>query len=86
MRDYRLSWLSFAMNDDAFFHVMLSHFAADSNLSQRRGDPIEAVRYRMVSTRIINKRLAARWDQLADGTLAAVAVLANYEVCPRIFN
>ena len=80
MLNYRRSWLSFAVNDNAFFHVMLSHWEADSDFSQRKGDPIEAVCHRMKSAYIINERLRSPFGQLSDGTIATVAALASYEV------
>jgi hypothetical protein len=81
MMDYRRSWLSFAVNDNAFFHVMLSYGEADINFTQQKGDPIEAVGHRMKSVCIINERLRSPVGRLSDGTIATVAALANYEVC-----
>lgn len=80
MIDYRIGWFSFVMTDNAFFHVALSHVLADRTLSQRQGDPIDALRYRTESVRILNDRLEDQNDRISDGTIGTVAILADYEV------
>jgi hypothetical protein len=80
MMDYRRGWFSLAISDEAFFNVALSLVAADGALTLRQGDPTEAILYRMEATRILSERMGLPRDRIADGTLGAVAVLANYEV------
>ena len=80
MTDFRKGWWSFAMNDKAFFYIALSHAASDCDLSLRKGDPIEAVSYRMEAIKIVNQRLGIPQYCTTDETISAVAALANYEV------
>jgi hypothetical protein len=81
MIDYRNGWIALAMNDEAFFHVALAHSAGDVDLTLRKGDPDEAVSYRFQAIRIVNQRLGDPKTCLSDGTISAVAAIANYEVC-----
>ena len=73
------------MRDEAFFYIALSQFVADNSFSQRKGDPEDAIRYRMESMRIVHDRLRKLKSQISDGTIGTVAILANYEV-RFIFN
>jgi hypothetical protein len=81
MMDYRRGWFSLAISDEAFFNVALSLVAADGGLTLKKGDPAEAVSYRMEAIRILNERIGSPQLRITDGTLSAVAVLTNYEVC-----
>jgi hypothetical protein len=80
MLDYRRGWMALALQDEAFFYVALSHSAGDVDLTLRKGDPDEAVSYRVQAMRIINERLGNSQQCLSDGTISAVAAIANYEV------
>jgi hypothetical protein len=80
MMEYRRGWFSLAISDEAFFHVALSLIVADGDLTLKKGDPAEAVSYRMEAIRILNERMRSPQLRTSDGTLGAVAVLANYEV------
>jgi hypothetical protein len=83
MTDYRKGWIALALNDQAFFYVALSHSAGDVDLTLRKGDPDEAVSYRIRAIRIINERLGNPQRCISDGTISAVAAIANYEVSAR---
>jgi hypothetical protein len=79
MTDFRKGWWSFAIHDKAFFYVALSHAASDCDLSLRKGDPIEAVSYRMEAIKIVNERLGMPQFCATDETISVVAALTNYE-------
>jgi len=80
MKEFRKAWLSFAINNKAFFHVALAHAAADCDMFLRKGDPTEAVSYRMEAIKMVNQRLGMPQYCVTDETISAVAALANYEV------
>jgi hypothetical protein len=83
MGPLRTEWLSLATQDQAFFHVALSHYAGNYGLAREERDPMEAVRFRMEAMKIINARLGVVKTALTDGTLGTVASLASYEVRDR---
>jgi hypothetical protein len=76
----RTEWLSLATHDTAFFYVALSHYAGNYSLMSKVKDPVEALRFRMESMKIINDRLEDVVTALTDGTLGTVASLSSYEV------
>lgn len=80
MKDFRKAWYDFAIDDKAFFLVILAHAAADCDMSLRKGDPLEAVSYRMQAAQIVNARLGDPSSSLSDATIGTVAALATYEV------
>ncbi|KAE9366639.1 hypothetical protein N431DRAFT_495079 [Stipitochalara longipes BDJ] len=49
------------------------------NLSFKKGDPMESLRYRMEAIRIVNDRLSSPEDAIRDGTICVVAGTATYE-------
>jgi len=84
MGPLRTQWLELSIQDRAFFHVALSHYAGNYGLSHSERDPTEAVRFRTEAIKIINERLAIVKTALTDGTLGTVASLASYEVWARL--
>lgn len=68
-----------ATQDIGLFHIALSHYAGNYGLERRENDPVEALRFRMRSMKIVNERLARKEDALSDGTIGTVASIASYE-------
>lgn len=80
MGQLRTEWLSLATQDMAFFYVALSHYAGNYSLANKQSDPMEALRFRMESMKLINNRLEDVGSAVMDGTLGTVASLSSYEV------
>jgi hypothetical protein len=80
MMRYRKSWIKDALEDPALLNTILSHSSGDYNLSFKRGDPMESLRYRMEAIRIVNDRLSSPEDAVRDGTICVVAGISTYEV------
>lgn len=80
MMPIRKGLLSLAIHDEALFHACISQYAASFYLRQRAGDPVESVTHRTEAIRIVNERLGDPIKRLSDGTIAAVANIAIYEV------
>ena len=81
MGQLRREWLALATQDNALFHIALSHYAGNYGLERQQSDPVEALRFRMESMRLVNERLAAQNEmQLDSMLLATVAALLSYEV------
>ncbi|TAQ87701.1 hypothetical protein B7494_g3981 [Chlorociboria aeruginascens] len=79
MMPLRRAFFSLSVHDEAVFHTFLSQYAASYNLRFRSGDPIECVHHRTKAMQIVNQRLDGS-QSLSDGTIAAVANMAIYEV------
>lgn len=69
-----------AVHDAALFHTFLAHYVASYDLRYGSGDPEESLFHRMEAIRIVNQRIADATEALSDGTIAAVANIAVYEV------
>jgi hypothetical protein len=80
MGKLRTEWLALATQDAALFYVALSHYAGNYSLANNQSDPMEALRFRMESMKLINSRLEDINNALTDGTLGTVASLSSYEV------
>jgi hypothetical protein len=80
MMNPRKEWFSSAIQDHALFHVALSHAAGNLGLLMQKGDSVESLIHRMEAVRIINERLNDMSCGIGDGTIAAVASMASYEV------
>lgn len=76
-------WFDKALNDDACYHATLFLSAAHSALiSESYHDlPQNSYWHKGEAIRIINRRLFDPNQRIEDGTLAAIACLAAYEVC-----
>jgi hypothetical protein len=72
-------WFWLACKDPAYFHAALSHYSGHLNLSQRCGDPKEALVHRMEALKIISERLNASDLATSDGTIGAISCMINYE-------
>jgi hypothetical protein len=72
-------WFWQACKDPAYFHAALSHYPGHLNLSQRKGDPHEALWHRMEAVHIINERLITSNLATSDGTIGAISCMINYE-------
>ncbi|KAH7418282.1 hypothetical protein BKA64DRAFT_195574 [Cadophora sp. MPI-SDFR-AT-0126] len=79
MGQLRTEWLSLAIQDAAMFHTALSHYAGNYGLAHQECDPVEALRFRMESMRLVNQRLDDIANAVGDGTLGTVASLSSYE-------
>jgi hypothetical protein len=80
MRQARKGWFSLAIQDTAFFHVAISHYAAYYNKHHKNeGDKVDALICRMKAIKIVNSRLEAE-GPVIDGTIGTVACIANCEV------
>lgn len=80
MGQLRTEWLSLATQDAAFFYVASSHYAGNYSLLDKENDPTEAVRFKMESMKLVNRRMDHIDPALSDGTLGTVASLSSYEV------
>jgi hypothetical protein len=80
MMNPRKEWFSLAIQDQALFHVALSHAAGNLGLLMQKGDSVESLTHRMEAIRIINERLNNLSCGISDGTIGAVASMASYEV------
>ena len=80
MMRYRKSWNKDSLDDPAMLNCILSYSSGDYNLSFKKGDPTESLRYRMASTRLINDRLSDPENAVQDGTICVVAAISIYEV------
>lgn len=80
MMPMRKGLFSLAVHDAALFHTFLAHYVASYDLRYGAGDPAESLYHRMEAVRIVNERLADVSQGLSDGTIAAVANMAVYEV------
>ena len=76
----RKGLFSLAVHDAALFHTFMSHYVASYNLRFSTGDPAESMQHRTEAIRIVNERLQDPLQALSDGTIAAVANMAVYEV------
>jgi hypothetical protein len=81
MMPVRRRQISVAIHDNALFHILLALYAACYNLHFLTGDPVESLRHRMKGIQILNERLEDPARGLSDGSIAAVANVAMYEVC-----
>ncbi|OCL05404.1 hypothetical protein AOQ84DRAFT_379623 [Glonium stellatum] len=79
MMNLKLAWLSMATKDEAYFHALISQFTAHFSLIHQRGDPMEALTHRMEAVKLVNARLGDPDLEASDGTVSAVACMANYE-------
>lgn len=82
----RKGLFAIALHDEALFHTFMSHYVASFELRFGRGDPAESLQHRTDAIRIVNERLRDRTQALADGTIAAVANIAIYEVSPCFYS
>lgn len=80
MMPMRKGLFSLAVHDAALFHTFMSHYVAAYNLRFSTGDPAESMQHRTEAIRIVNERLLDPSKALNDGTIAAVANMAVYEV------
>jgi hypothetical protein len=80
-------WFNKALNDGACYHGTLFVSAAHrALLSGTAHDlPRDCYRHKGEAIRIINLRLSDRYRRIEDGTIAAIACLAAYEVSPLTF-
>lgn len=69
-----------ATQDLGLFFIALSHYAGNYGLERQQCDPVEALRFRMRSMKVVNDRLDNKDNALSDGTIGAVASIASYEV------
>lgn len=77
-------WFAFAITDPALFHGTLFHWAAhkaNAGNGIDRDSP-EILAHKLEAMRLVNERLGDPEQELKDETIAAVACLANVEVCP----
>ena len=80
MMNPRKEWFSIAIQDQALFHVALSHAAGSLGLLTQKGDSVESLMHRMEAIKIINERLNDVSSGISDGTVGTVASIASYEV------
>ena len=80
MMPMRKGLFSLAVHDAALFHTFMSHYVASYNLRFSTGDPTESMQHRTEAIRIVNERLQHPSQAVSDGTIAAVANMAVYEV------
>jgi Fungal specific transcription factor domain len=75
-------WFNKALNDEACYHGTLFVSAAHRSLLAGTGDnlPEGCYRHKGEAIRIINQRLSDPHQRVEDGTIAAIACLAAYEV------
>lgn len=81
-------WFNKALNDEACYHGTLFVSAAHRALLSGTADnlPQDCYRYKGEAIRIINLRLNDRYQRIEDGTIAAIACLAAYEVSLLAFG
>ena len=84
MGQLRSEWLSLAMKDLAMFHICLSHYAGNYGVTKQENDPIEALRLRTESIKLVNERLDNHEAAISEGTMGTVASLSSYEVKPPL--
>lgn len=80
MMPMRKALFALAMHDEALFHTVMPHYIARYQIRFSVGDPAESLKHRTQAIRIVNERLRDPEKALTDGTIAAVANLASYEV------
>jgi hypothetical protein len=80
MTSVRKSWFRTSLQDPAFFNSVLSHYAGRFNLDTMQGDPVDSLYFRTNAIKLVNERLSKQDEIITDGTIAAVASLATYEV------
>lgn len=80
MGQLRKEWLALATQDAGLFHIALSHYAGNCGLKRQESDPVEALRYRMKSLQIVNRRIDSKDGVISDGTIGTVASISSYEV------
>ena len=73
-------WFWLALKDPAYLYVALSHYAGHLALTHERGDPTEALAYRMEAIKVVNERLNIPDLAVCDGNTGTVACIVNYEV------
>lgn len=77
------SWLSLGMTDAALFHSILCGSALTNDIQMGRGESMEKTRHMKEACHLVSKRLQdPREVELSEGTLAAVAHLADFEALP----
>lgn len=72
---------SLAVHDEAMFHTFLTHYVASYNSRFHVTDQMELLYHRNMTIKLVNQRLMDTPHILSDGTIAAVANMAAYEVC-----
>ena len=80
MMSYRKTWNKDNLDDPAMLNCILSHSSGDYNLSFKRGDPMESLRYRMAAIKIVNERLSDPEEAIQNSTICVVAAISVYEV------
>jgi hypothetical protein len=75
-------WFKFTLNDQACYHATLFLSMAHQALLTGTGKslPLECFQHRGDAIQIINNRLSDSAHRLEDGTIAAIACLAAFEV------
>ena len=63
------------------FHTFLTHYVASYNSRFNLTDQTELLYHRNITIKLVNQRLTDTPRILSDGTIAAVANMAAYEVC-----
>jgi hypothetical protein len=76
-------WFKNALSDPACYHGTLFLSAAHRVVFSGSGDPLplECFQHKGEAIRIINERLGDPSHRVTDGTIAAIACLAAFEVC-----
>ncbi|KAH8819441.1 hypothetical protein F5884DRAFT_760528 [Xylogone sp. PMI_703] len=72
-------WLPLALTDEALFHSILCGSALYSEVVLKTGDSLEKTKHMMETIRLLNKNLRDPRFKVTDGTIIAVAHLAEYE-------
>ena len=80
-----MSWNKDSLDDPAMLNCILSHSSGDYNLSFKRGDPMDSLRYRMSAISIVNDRLSDPENAVQNGTICVVAAISIYEVGGLLF-
>ena len=79
---WEVEWFTNALSDTACFHGTLFLSAAHKALltGTENSLPLECFQHKGEAIRIINKRLGDPTRRVTDGTIAAIACLAAFEV------
>jgi hypothetical protein len=80
MMPMRKGLFSLAVHDAAMFHTFLTHYVASCNARFGVTDTTEGLYHRTMAIKLVNERLSDTSQPPGDGTIAAVANLAAYEV------
>jgi Fungal specific transcription factor domain len=78
-------WFPLAMTDAALFHALLCGSALYVDLMTGTTDSIEQSRHMKEAVHLLSTRLQDTGAEISDGTMVAVAHLADFAVdCPHI--